>query len=156
MTVTFSGQVTLGAGAFDLALLGTGGGPVGLNVSAQVVSGRTVATLTFLTNTDPGSNGSLADGNYSLTIHAAAVTDGAGQQLDGDGNGTAGGDKVTSFFRLFGDANGDRTINAADLNLFRSTFGATTGPGFLAYFDFNGDGVINSTDLNAFRLRFGA
>jgi hypothetical protein len=157
LKVTFSGVATLGAGAFDLTMLGTGGGPVSLNVSTQVINGRTVATLTFLNHTDANSNASLADGNYSLTIHASAVTDGTGQQLDGDGNGTAGGDNVTSFYRLFGDVNGDRVVNAQDLTLFRATYGTTsTDPGYLIAFDFDGDGVINATDLSAFRQHYGA
>src|SRR5262249_31209828 len=36
LAVTFSGMVTIGSGAFDLAKLGTGGGAVNLNVSTQV------------------------------------------------------------------------------------------------------------------------
>src|SRR5262249_53721609 len=45
LTVTFSGEVTLDAGAFRLRR--QDGDLVGLNVAASVLGGRTVAVLTF-------------------------------------------------------------------------------------------------------------
>jgi len=154
LTVTFNGPATIATGAFDL--IRVGGGPVGLNVATQLLGGRTVATLTFRDSTEPGS-GSLADGNYQLTIHGDRVTDSFNQQLDGDGNGFIGGDRVTSFFRLYGDVNGDRAMNLSDLAVFRGAFGTIAGDsGYLDYLDFNGDGVINLTDLTQFRNRFRA
>jgi hypothetical protein len=58
LTVTFDRVVTFDPGAFSLH--GQDGGAVGLNVTASVVGGRTVAVLTF---TGPGVvAGSLADG----------------------------------------------------------------------------------------------
>jgi hypothetical protein len=112
-------------------------------------------TLTFLDSTDPGTT-SLADGNYRLTIHADRVTNSTGQPLDGDGNGLPGGDDVVSFFRLYGDVNGDRTVNGLDLSAFRAGFGtAVGGAGYLDYLDFDGDGAINGLDLAQFRSRFG-
>ncbi len=56
---------------------------VGLNVAASVVGGRTVAVLTF-TGTDI-IGGSLADGNYTLTIRGDRIHDELGRELDGDG-----------------------------------------------------------------------
>jgi len=44
----------------------------------------------------------------------------------------------SQLFRLFGDATGDRVVNAADLTLFRNVFGSTTSD---ITFDVNGDGV---------------
>ena len=49
--------------------------------------------------------GSLADGLYRLTILSAKVS-GSGQPLDGDANGTAGGDFTLDLHRLYGDMNG--------------------------------------------------
>jgi hypothetical protein len=43
--------------------------------------------------------GSLADGNYSLTV-LDTTTDAAGNVLEGDSNGTAGGNATDDFFRL--------------------------------------------------------
>ena len=57
------------------------------------------------------------------------------------------------LYRLFGDADGNRVVNAGDLNLFRTVFGApVTDPTF----DFDGNGVVNAGDLNRFRANFGA
>jgi len=82
--------------------------------------------------------------------------------LDGNGDGSGGDDYVLAdggtttgnqLFRLFGDATGDRTVNAADLTLFRNVFGALTTD---ITFDFDLSQVINATDLTAFRTNFGA
>jgi hypothetical protein len=60
------------------------------------------------------------------------------------------------LFRLFGDVNGDRTVNGLDLALFRGAFGTSLGnPNHLDYLDQNGDGSINGLDLAVFRTRFG-
>ena len=52
----------------------------------------------------------------------------------------------------FGDTDGNRAVNVADLTLFRTVFGAATAD---STFDVNGDGVINGLDLTAFRAHFG-
>jgi len=115
----------------------------------------TVVTLTFVVGAVDGV--SLADGQYTLTVLAAQVVSPNGA-LDGDGdaNGTAGGDFTLDLIRLFGDVNGDRTVNITDLTAFRNAFGATTSDAnYQPFLDFNGDGVINITDLTQFRNRFG-
>jgi hypothetical protein len=95
--------------------------------------------------------GSLADGNYTLTIRADRIHDKFGRQLDGDGDGTAGGDHVDAFFRLFGDSDGDRDVDLLDLGRFLSTFGRRQGdPHYLPYLDFNGDDRVAVIDLLAF------
>src|SRR5206468_5307197 len=126
---------------------------------AATVSGA--GTIVTLANFTGGATeyGSLADGRYTLTIVAGQITAG-GQQLDGNGDGT-GGDNYTftdaqGLFRLYGDVNGDRTVNNTDLAAFRSAFGAVSGdPGYVSALDFNADGAVNNTDLAAFRSRFG-
>src|SRR5207244_3676363 len=67
-----------------------------------------------------------------------------GQQLDGDGDGTAGDDyffgDAQGLFCFYGDATGDRRVDVADLGLFAGTYLKTSGQtGYLAYFDFNND-----------------
>jgi hypothetical protein len=146
LTVTFNSRATLGAGAFDVVKLGAGGGPVGLNVTTLFIGGRTIATLNFTSFMDPG--GSLSDGNYRLTIHADQITDASGAILPG-------GDSTLDFFRFYGDANGDRHIDIADLGVFSGTFNLSTGQtGFLSYFDYNGDGRIDIADFGQFSIRF--
>jgi hypothetical protein len=136
LTVTFNGVVSLDPGALQLQRRGHGLIPV--NVTASVVGNQTVAVITF-----SGShiiNGSLPDGDYTLTVLAGQVHDPSAQ--------TATANSVTHFFRLFGDSNGNGVIDLQDLAAFASTLGKSAGdPGYLAYFDYNGDGTIDLGDL---------
>jgi uncharacterized delta-60 repeat protein len=159
LTVRFSSQVTF-SGSPDQAftLTRNGGGAVSFTATVSIQNGGTVVLLDHFTGAD-AEFGSLADGRYTLTALAAQISVG-GQALDGDADGTAGGNFVFNdtqgLFRLFGDVNGDRTVNGFDLGFFRNAFGTQTGdPNYLSYLDLNGDGVINGFDLGQFRTRFG-
>ena len=92
-----------------------------------------------------------------------------GAALDGNNDGTPGGDYVSptdtspptpgqlNLFRIFGDVNGDGFINGVDLIAFRPTIGSSAGDGvYVGAFDANNDGFINGTDLIQFRSRIGA
>jgi hypothetical protein len=152
LTVTFDGPVTLDPGAFELSR--QNGSPVELNVAASVVNGQTVAVLTFAGPEVVG--GSLADGSYTLTVRADRVHDRFGRALDGDGDGSAGGDRVDGFFRLFGDSNGDGHVDGLDRAAFRSAFKKSAGEaGYLGSLDFDGDGDIDGRDNGQFNRRFG-
>ena len=152
ITVTFSGAVTLDPGAIELRR--QDGTLVGLQILTSVVDGRTVAALTF-TGADV-IGGSLADGNYTLTVRGDRVHDRFGRPLDGDSDGMPGGDRVEAFFRLYGDSDGDRDVDLLDLGRFLSTFGRRRGdPRYLWYFDVNGDSRIGLIDLLAFTRRLG-
>jgi N-acetylglucosamine-6-sulfatase len=98
LTITFDRVVTFDPGAFGLQR--DDGSEIGLNVAASVVGGRTVAVLTFSGSDIIG--GSLADGNYTLTLWGDQIRDLVGRELDGDHDGNGGGDRVDAFF-LFGD-----------------------------------------------------
>src|SRR5205814_4899182 len=130
------------------------GSLVTAQLATSVVGGKTVAVLTFAGMEFVG--GSLADGSYTLTVRADLVHDRWGRELDGDGNGSLGGDRVDSFFRLFGDSDGDRDVDWLDRDLFRSAFGKSAGEaGYLWYFDFDGDGDLDGLDNGEFNRRFG-
>jgi hypothetical protein len=155
LAVTFDTTVNIAAGAFALKRVGLPNGGAGdnatvgtINVSTQTVGGVTVATLTFA-----GANvtaGSLADGNWTLTVDHTKVTTAVG------GTPMAADYTQTGIKRLFGDANGDGHVDNADFFLFRSTFGLSTGQaGFLAAFDYDGSGTIDNADFFQFRARFG-
>jgi hypothetical protein len=74
----------------------------------------------------------------------------------GTAPGTAGSDRVDSFFRLFGDADGDGAVDGPDRALFRSAFKTRAGEaGYLWYFDFDGDGAVDGRDKGQFNRRFG-
>jgi hypothetical protein len=153
LTVAFNAVMTIDPGAFTLRLIS--GAAIGLSQTVTLLDGRTVVTLTF-----SGAGivaGSLADGLYTLTVDATKVRDGQGNALDGDSNGTAGGDYVLNLHRRYGDVNGDRFVNGADFAPFRTAFGTGPGdPNYNAAFDFTGDGFDNGADFNAFRTRFGS
>jgi hypothetical protein len=150
LTVTFSGLVSFvgqQSAAFQLRQNGqTTNIAVNVDLTGSTAT-QTIAKLTFSGAFTEGSatNPTLVDGNYTLTVLSSQIT-----------GGLNGGDNVTSFFRLYGDINGDRTVNGLDLALFRSAFGTSLGnANYVDYLDFNGDGAINGLDLAAFRTRFG-
>src|SRR6266516_6528498 len=118
LTVTFGGAAILDPGAIELRR--QDGSLVDARVSVSLLGGKTVAVLTFAGPEFVG--GSLADGSYTLTVRADRVHDRWGRELDGDGNGSAGGDQVDGFFRLFGDTDGDRDVDEQDRDAFRSAF----------------------------------
>jgi hypothetical protein len=172
LTVTFSGPVTFAgdtanaAAAFRLARTSLTGPTGNVDLHAAVMTdaqGRTVVTLTFsgsLTEqafTAAGANPSLIDGLYTLTVFGSAVTGPGGLNLDGDHNGTPGGDNTFNLHRLFGDVDGDRDVDADDI------FGTPGHPGLIdalfasgpltpqqAAFDFEGDGDVDADDLLSF------
>jgi arylsulfatase A-like enzyme len=152
LTISFDRVVSFDPGAFGL--VGEGGSEVGLNVAESVVDGRTVAVVTFTGSDIIG--GSLADGNYALTIRGDHIRDEAGRELDGDNDGNGGGDRVDAFFRLFGDSDGDRDVDRLDRELFRSAFKRRVGEaGYLWYFDYDRDGDVDGKDNGQFNRRFG-
>jgi hypothetical protein len=152
VTVTFDGAAVLDPGAIELRR--QDGSLVGAQLSISLLNGKTVAVLTFGGSEFIG--GSLADGSYTITILADRVHDRWGRELDGDGDGTAGGNRVDAFFRLFGDADGDGKVDGHDRDLFRSAFKKDAGEvGYLWYFDFDGDGDVDGRDNGQFNRRFG-
>jgi hypothetical protein len=152
LTITFDRVVTFDPGAF--LLQHENGSVVGLNFATSVVSGHTVAVLSF-TGTDI-IGGSLADGSYTLTVRGDHIRDEVGREVDGDRDGNGGGDRVDAFHRLFGDSDGDHDVDCVDRDLFRSAFGKSIGDtGYLWYFDFDGDGDVDGLDNGEFSRRFG-
>ncbi len=144
LTVQFSRAIPVpGANAFSVF----GTGLPGVNVVWNPA--MTQATLTF---TGPSLEASsLADGTYTLNINGSQLQDSDGNTLDGDLDGMAAGAYAGyGFHRFFGDADGDRSISAADFIQFRLAFGGTSFA-----FDIDGDGGVSASDFIQFRLRFG-
>jgi sugar lactone lactonase YvrE len=159
IAIAFTGLATLPANpadAFRLTRLNPDGSTADVTLAVDPSASTATQTIARLTFTGGLTEfGSLADGRYRLTILAAQVS-GNGQPLDGDANGSAGGDFVMNLFRLYGDVNGDGAVNGLDLTAFRNAFGTvSTDTNFMSFLDFNGDGTINGTDMTQFRSRFG-
>jgi hypothetical protein len=152
ITVTFDGAAVLDPGAIELRR--QDGSLVGAQLSISLVGGKAVAVLTFSGAEFVG--GSLADGTYTLTVRADRVHDRYGRELDGDGDGSAGGDRADALFRLFGDSDGDGDVDRQDRDRFRAAFKTSAGePGYVWYFDFDGDGDVDGRDNGQFNRRFG-
>lgn len=101
--------------------------------------------------------GSIPDGRYTLTFDGSLLQDDAGHLVDAAGTGIAGSTRVMTFFRFFGDANGDGLVNANDMALYRLALIAGTVTPATSIFDADGNGVIDAVDtavfLNNYRRR---
>jgi hypothetical protein len=152
VTVTFDGPTVLDPGAIELRRQDVT--VVDAAESISTANGKTVAVLSFAGNEFVG--GSLADGSYTLTVRADRVHDRWGRELDGDGDGAAGGDRVDRFTRLFGDGDGDGNghVDGVDRAQFRSAFGTRAGDGaYRWWFDFDSDGDVDGRDNGLFNRR---
>ncbi len=162
ITVEFSQAVVLSGTPFVLTNT-TDNTVVDLSTATIDVQGN-VVTITFGTGASlqarPIGN-TLTDGNYRLDIigsQVRAAADGDTQMI----NDAVFGDEATDlFFRLFGDANGDRTLLGGgvdgDLAQFGGSFGTATGAsGYLEIFDADGNGfIVPGVDLDEFATNFG-
>ena len=154
ITVNFDSAVVFDAGAFERK--------DDQNNSVDVTTSVAPGTLTnqvVLTFTGTGSQfGSLVDGSYTLTVLSAKVRDASGLLLDGDKDGSSGGDAVDDFYRLYGDMNGDGTTNFTDFASFLlPSFGSADGDAdYRAGLDYNNDGRVNFADFaSGFLPNFG-
>ncbi|MEM9826961.1 MAG: dockerin type I domain-containing protein, partial [Planctomycetota bacterium] len=127
----------------------------------SIIDEQTVVRLTFNTGASVSAGRQLLDGEYQLLIDDSKAGS-FGSPLDGDGDGTAGGDYIfgaspaDDFFRKYGDENGDRSVNLLDFAGFRTDFGTTdASPNFDRTFDANEDGQIDLLDFAEFRTAFG-
>jgi hypothetical protein len=125
---------------------------VGLVVdSIDESNGFTIVNLSFDGSMTRGG-GALVDGNYQLDVMGSAYTYRDSLIAGADfsiGDNSDGDDK---FYSLYGDFNGDRTVNVIDLLQFRQSY--LDPMTYDRAIDFNGDGVINVFDLLQFRTRY--
>jgi hypothetical protein len=98
---------------------------------------------------------SLPDGLYQLTLDAEAIRGSGGQRLDGDADGQAGGDFVTTFHRLAADTDGNAIVDQDDVDLVDGNLGRRAGfANYDSNADLDGDGRITVRDrVIAFRSR---
>jgi hypothetical protein len=91
------------------------------------------------------ANHAWADGDYQIAVVPWSLFDMAGNQLDGDGNGLAGGVAIKRFFSLGGDTNHDHVVNIVDLRMLAANFNATNRTFAQGDFDYNN--VVDKLDL---------
>ena len=119
------------------------------------LNGGTIWVVTFATNSNATVTGhSIADGIYTATLNSSLVT------------AVSGGATMTTtrptdtFYRLFGDFNGDGHVNSTDSGTLNLSFGlnylSPAASGYLDYFDYLGTGRVNSTGSGELNLNFGS
>ncbi|MEM9827508.1 MAG: GEVED domain-containing protein [Planctomycetota bacterium] len=161
LEIRFDQEITLDTsdgGPFQIESIDSGE-TVAWAADESVVDGKSIVTLTFLDGIQVTDFGSLTDGRYRLTVRGDKISAGS-VLLDGDDDGVAGGDRIfddtDGFFRLYGDTDGNRTVNLFDFADFRSAFGFDEPSElFRPEWDANGDGSINLLDFADFRTNFG-
>ncbi len=95
-------------------------------------------------------DGPLPDGPYSLTLHSAGITDATNRALDGDNNGSPGGDYTFDFDVIAGDLDGDKTVGFDDLGILLGTYGSINSVG-----DLNDNGSVDFDDLGILLGNYG-
>jgi hypothetical protein len=165
LTLTFDRPVTLAAGAASLVRLNSGGSgandgslptPATSALAAPTTPDGgvtwiyTIATGSPFTQTSGGggtSTGSLVDGIYTLGVDPTKVTAG--------GVAMSAAPASLTFHRLFGDTDGNKSVNNLDFTGFRNTFLRSAGDGgYNPTLDFDNSGTVNNADFGQFRNRF--
>lgn len=106
---------------------------------------------TTITATNPSGDGMT----WGLTFSGPTVI--GGSISDGDYNLNFAGQSVGSFYRLFGDVDGNGFVTNSAYNEFKETFGATPSSvaNYNPAFDYYANGFITNPAYNQFKLRFG-
>ncbi|WP_182864638.1 ELWxxDGT repeat protein [Stieleria mannarensis] len=162
VSLVFDEEVLISESDIELVNRDTGTEVTSLIVNSVFRDGQTIVELTFapgpsvITRDQAGTTGllnSLADGNYQLTVRSTAVESlQTGLNLGGD---FVHGEQATdSFFRFYGDSDGDRDVDGQDYSHFGMTFLRTSPGEYDPDLDFDGDGDVDGRDYGQFGLRF--
>lgn len=146
LTLTFPQAVMLSSGAISITQQLSGGETMPMNFSLNSPDGGLTWNITFPSY----AGGSLPDGNYVLTVIASEVTAIATNMS------MAGGNQTLNFYRLFGDADGNGSVDQSDYTAFLKGYGQSAGSSsYNAIFDYDGNGIVNGTDYLQFKKSFG-
>jgi hypothetical protein len=137
ITITFDSIVTFDAGAIAVA---RADGTIPTQVrQITTENGETKVVMTFKgTGTYAGS---LIDGNWTLRIFRGRIHRAEFRPS------IMSADRIEQFHRFFGDADGDRDVDALDQVAFLG--------GNLSTFDFDNDGDVDAADQLQFNKRLG-
>jgi O-glycosyl hydrolase len=143
LALRFSSPVTLGPDA--LSLTRRSGAFTGSLIISPASGSSAVFTLIFTGASIVAA--SLPDGIYDLALNPTAIIDAYSRPLSGS-------PAPLTFFRLFGDSNGDASVNSTDLTAITAAYAFnSSSPNYRSYFDYDANLVINNTDLLQFRRR---
>jgi uncharacterized repeat protein (TIGR03803 family) len=143
---TFNEAVTIpdANAAFTVLVAGPAGGTVPTTLFAQAVAGSNgTQWAVSLTGKAEGILASIANGEYSIQINPAGVF----AASDGTTAMAAGTGRTDTFFRLFGDINGDESISTFDYGRFKQALNGAYNPAF----DYDGSGTIGTLDYGRFK-----
>jgi rhamnogalacturonan endolyase len=134
---TFNEPVTIpdANAAFTVKVAGSTGTVPSTLIATAVPGSNGTQWAVSLTGQADGVLASIANGEYSISINPNAVFAAA------DGTTAMASGRTDTFFRLFGDINGDRVVNVSDEFQFSRAL-STYNP----IFDANGDGTVNLAD----------
>jgi hypothetical protein len=137
MVYTFSELVTLGADAFTIAVHTGEQGTAPTLAWAAInpdVNGASPQWVVTFTGASVIGN-SIANGVYDITLNASAVSS--------EANPTAAitPRATDTFYRLYGDYNGDQVVNATDNLHFKNAITI-----YNPIFDYDDNGAVNATD----------
>ncbi len=159
VVVMFNGEVVAPPSAFTITARDSNVILDSLIVNSSLnPDGKTISRLTFgpgnLVESRVSGLHTLVDGNYQLDIVAAQITAaGGGPNMENDY--TFGDREADAFFRYFGDDDGDRDTDVADLVQFGAAFRSNSSqPNFNPDLDHDGDGDLDVSDLIQFGQRF--
>jgi hypothetical protein len=147
LTITFPEEMILQPGA--LAVETAAGVNIPIRTIERTINGKTVVVIEF---TGSLLGGSLADGNYKVKINGSKV-----QTRGGPAAGTlfnGGAIYTETFFRFYGDSDGDRDVDTTDLTAFRAALRSMRGTAaYRWYFDYDADCDVDAVDYQQFLLR---
>jgi regulation of enolase protein 1 (concanavalin A-like superfamily) len=143
---TFNEAVTIpdANAAFTVAVAGPAGGTVPSTLFAQAVAGSNgTQWAVSLTGQPVGTLASIDNGEYSIQINPAGVFSAA----DGTPAMAAGTGRTDTFFRLFGDIDGNESVSTLDYGRFKQALNGVYNPAF----DYDGNGSISTLDYGRFK-----
>jgi hypothetical protein len=155
ITLSFNGDiVSVPSSAFTLTRTedGTVVPVIAAAPSYNPQTGITTVTLTF---SGPSLDySSLSDGYYTLTMNGSQILDNNGSMVDAANNGTAGSVGTLSFFRFFGDMNGDGVVDFSDYLVFRAAYMSGDATAYNSALSFDGSTTFDVLDIQKFMSNF--
>jgi hypothetical protein len=149
--LTFSEAVYIDPGAISVMWLGGTNSFIPGTLAGVTIAGNGTTTITLSFTGALTQYRSLVDGRYQLMVHGSGV-----HALSASGP-TMATDISQYFFRLYGDANGDGVVNAADVTILKTVYGrrpTSSTAQAMAAFNLTATGnIVDQADANLVMTR---